>query len=288
MQEKMNTEYDKKRDIVPLGTILEVDAEGFLVGQSSAEKLHSPWQEAVEDIRDAYVDRLQERLHSVYVRGSVSRGTPVEGVSDIDTVAFINCSPDEIEGIDEWISSMQQELQEKHPFCTKVELEVKPVEGILSGENTVGRAMVKINSVCIYGKDLAPELPKVKPGRDMYSMVWRFDQDIRRRVEQIKSGEIKLSDNQCRWIMKRILRSGMELVMEQEQAFTRDLYPCYEMFSKYYPERERDMYKALELSINFSNNQSEVLGLAEDLGYWLGAEIKEKLDIPKQEVSTHH
>jgi len=284
MQEKMNTEYDKKREIIPMGTILEVDEEGFLIGQSSAEKLHSPWKEAVEDIRDAYVDCLGERLHSVYVRGSVSRGTPVEGISDIDTVAFINGSPDEIEEIDEWISSMQQELQEKHPFCTKVELDVRPVEGILTGKNIVGRAMVKINSVCVYGKDLAPELPKVKPGRGMYSMVWRFDQDIHRRIERIKSGEIKLSDNQCRWIMKRILRAGMELVMEQEQAFTRDLYPCYEMFSKYYPEREREMYRALELSINSSTNQSEVLGLAGDLGYWLGTEIKEKLGIPKEEV----
>ena len=274
-------EYGQKREIVPMGTVLKVDLEGFLVGQSSIENLQSPWKEAVEDIRDAYVTRWGELLHSVYVRGSVSRGTPIEGVSDIDTVAFVNDDPDDIEGVDKWVSSVEKELRERYPFCTKVEVGLRPVEGIITGQNRVGRAMLKVNSVCLYGTDLAPQLPKVKPGPDMYSMVWKFDQDIYSREAKIRSGERVLDEAQCRVIMKRILRAGMELVMEQEQVFTRDLYPCYEMFAKYYPEKVSKMYRALELSINPSTNQEEVLGLLEDLGYWLGAEIKEKLGIPR-------
>jgi len=49
----------------------------------------------------------------------------------------------------------------------------------------------------------------------------------------------------CAWMMKRMVRTGFELVMAKEQCFTRDLYPCYEMFSKHYPEKSSDMLAAL-------------------------------------------
>ena len=38
--------------------------------------------------------------------------------------------------------------------------------------------------------------------------------------------------------------------MVKEQRYTRDLYLCYESFAKHYPEKEREMYRALELAIN--------------------------------------
>ncbi len=49
--------------------------------------------------------------------------------------------------------------------------------------------------------------------------------------------------------MKRTVRIGFELVMEKEQCFTLDLYPCYEMFSKHYPEKSKEMMEALKLAV---------------------------------------
>ena len=157
MLKKISMEYGQKREIVPMGTVLKVDLEGFLVGQSSIENLQSPWKEAVEDIRDAYVTRWGELLHSVYVRGSVSRGTPIEGVSDIDTVAFVNDDPDDIEGVDKWVSSVEKELRERYPFCTKVEVGLRPVEGIITGQNRVARPVLLYDQIIF--SELTTTLP---------------------------------------------------------------------------------------------------------------------------------
>jgi hypothetical protein len=54
------------------------------------------------------------------------------------------------------------------------------------------------------------------------------------------------------------LRIGFELTMTREKKYTRDLYLCYETFSKYYPEYERKMYKVLNPSLNPSTSEKEI------------------------------
>ena len=74
--------------------------------------------------------------------------------------------------------------------------------------------------------------------------------------------------------MKRILRTGFELVMGREQKYTRDLYPCYESFIKYYPQKKDDMYKTLELAIN-PIDDSKIIGyILKDWLFFMSKEIE--------------
>ena len=72
--------------------------------------------------------------------------------------------------------------------------------------------------------------------------------------------------------MKKILRTGFSLVMEKEKAFTRDLYPSYQLFSKYYPDQEPQMRQALEWAINPTDDSAGLLKYLGEFGGWLGAE----------------
>lgn len=78
--------------------------------------------------------------------------------------------------------------------------------------------------------------------------------------------------------MKRIVRQGFILVMARERVFTRDLYPCYKIFSKYYPEKEKEMRQALELAIYPISNTKSIFSVLDNLGEWLIKESKDKLN----------
>jgi Nucleotidyltransferase domain len=72
--------------ILPIGDFLPLDAEGYLVNPCRRDVIAPPWSDAVTAIQSAYLHHHADRLHSIYVRGSVARGTAREGLSDIDTL----------------------------------------------------------------------------------------------------------------------------------------------------------------------------------------------------------
>jgi len=80
--------------------------------------------------------------------------------------------------------------------------------------------------------------------------------------------------------MKRIVRSGLEIVSEQERCFTRDLGLCFDKFSKYYPDKKDDMRKALALALEPTNNTELIEKVFDNIGNWLVAEGKNLKIIP--------
>ena len=74
--------------------------------------------------------------------------------------------------------------------------------------------------------------------------------------------------------MKRILRTAFELVMEKEESFTRDLYPCYELFSKNYPEKEKEMKEVLFLAINNTDDKEKILEILNGIGIWITEKVE--------------
>lgn len=105
-----------------------------------------------------------------------------------------------------------------------------------------------------------------------------LEKRIDQTVEALKNTNNPTRTQQsCTWIMKRIVRTGCELVMERSQKYTRDLYPCYELFAEYYPEKSDDMYRVLELAINPTKDKQEIIDALENFGDWIAQEVKNVL-----------
>src|SRR5690606_1106666 len=51
-------------------------------------------------------------------------------------------------------------------------------------------------------------------------------------------------------LLKRMIRAGFEICLDQENRYTNDLYTSWLVFAKYYPGQAALMYQALELAIN--------------------------------------
>ncbi len=263
--------------ILNIGRVLQVDEKGFIVSESDKNKIKSPWKEAVDEIKESYIQNLGESLHSIYIRGTVSRGESIEGISDIDTFAILNR---EIKKEDRsWFRESVQKLEEKYSFATDIELNLLEMSKILDLEEGFNdRFTLKVQSSCLYGTDLIPEINPFKADFETAKHFHRnLDFIFEKFIKNIQNNESEEDIKEwCRWVMKRILRAAFVLVMDKEKVFTRDLYPSYTIFSKYYPEKEPLMKKALDLAINPSGDIQELKNFINDFGFWVQEEIEEK------------
>ncbi|MCL6433720.1 MAG: hypothetical protein K6T90_05790 [Leptolyngbyaceae cyanobacterium HOT.MB2.61] len=212
-----------------LGCLLDVDIEGYLINACDWAAIQSPWLELVNDLKAGCVGALGDRLHSLYLRGSVPRGAAIVGVSDLDSIVILkNAVSSELE---EWSEAFQSTLERRYPFCRKVELLLIAYSEIWHSESS-WQSVLQTQSLCIYGEDVRSQLPRFKPGIALV----RHAFDLKDDLAKTQSGLRQLSPNHpqfeeqvkgwCGWITRRMIRTGFELVMEAEGTFTRDLYPC--------------------------------------------------------------
>ncbi|HTH93283.1 MAG TPA: nucleotidyltransferase [Candidatus Paceibacterota bacterium] len=266
-------------EILKIGRLLKTDKDGFIVSESGVDKLKSPWKEAVADIKQAYLDHLGDVIHSIYVRGTVSRGEAIEGISDIDTFAVITKKYEEIDR--SWVDSVQKELEQKYAFSTGIEMGFISYDEVFDEDEFFGdRFTIKTQSACIYGEDLAEKIPPFRADLETAS---HFHRNLENIIQRAKEKTVNNPDSEdikmwCRWVMKRIIRAGFVLVMDKEQAFTRDLYPSYEVFSKYYPEQEENMKMALELAINPTDDVNKLAGFLDTFGKWVAEQVEKKFE----------
>ena len=133
------------------------------------------------------------------------------------------------------------------------------------------RFVMKVSAVCIHGADLLPQIPPYTTDAPIAEEWFRIFPHL---VDQFSS-DLKESSNDetnkhlCHDMMKAFLRAGMLLVMKRQRAYTRDLYPSYKCFSKYYPAQEPTMRRCLELAVNPISDRHWLLPFVTDLAAWM-------------------
>lgn len=257
-------------EIKAIGRFLDLDEEGYLVKAASADKIVEPWKAAVEDLRRTYVERLGPSLHSIYLRGSVARGDAISGISDIDTFAVCQGPKEKISRA--WAPGYHRLFAEKFPFANGLDIQFIHIDDLFRGLSHFSyRFIIKVLATCIHGPDLAERIHKIKPA---LSIAFFYHGNLREvLMESIKMLNGAQDEDQIRlwsnYALRRILRLGFAINIEKEKAYTRDLYPCYQVFSKYYPEHEADMRRALELTLNPPRGKEEIVPFLDRFGGWL-------------------
>lgn len=254
------------------GKLLEIDANGYLVNECDWKNIQSPWLEMVVDLKNGCLEALGDRLHSLYLRGSVPRGSAILGISDLDSLVIIQNHEATI--AEEWRDTLARSLTERYPFCQKIEIAMISASEIQK-PGSFWQAILQTQSLCIYGHNLQPELPRFKPGIALVIHAFELANDLaetQAALRQLSPDHPRFEEEVkawCGWITRRMVRTGFELVMEAEGTFTRDLYPCYEGFSRHFPAQEPQMRKALELAVQPSANRDGLLLFLSNFGHWL-------------------
>lgn len=253
---------NKEIPIKEIGSYFQVDSEGYLINPASVEKISAEWKPVVNDIVDAYKAHYGANLHSVYVRGSVGKGDATPGVSDVDTFAYVTLPKDQIKT--DWVKSFEDKLAEKYPFVQGFEISVDPVK------TAPDDRILLLQSACVFGEDLSKTMPKVKVGKETLGHVYSFKKNLVWFDEWAQKPQEKSEiRNSCTWLMKRFLRTGLELTMERAGLYTRDLYPSYKVFAEYYPDKEAEMKEVLYLALNPTDDIEAIKKIRNDFGVWL-------------------
>jgi len=264
--EKPRIKIEKK------GSFFQTDKEGFIINPTSPEKIQDKWKPVLDDIVAWHKEAFGGSLKNVYVRGSVAKGDATENVSDVDTFAYVDLTEEEIDAKAEAIKTERIELDKKYPFVHGVEIIIMSLEK----SNKKSEIVLLNQSLCIYGDPV--DHPRLKPGKDLILHAPNIDKRIKSiggfMKEDHSDERIK---SKCVWIMKRLLRVGCEIVIERSGKYTRDLYPCYEVFSEYYPEKESEMREALELALNPTANKEKIQKIMHNMGEFLQKETSKYL-----------
>jgi hypothetical protein len=270
----------RKFEIKEVGSLLSIDSQGYLLNAAHMSKIQRPWKEAVDEIVLLYQTYFGHRLHSLYLRGSVAKGTAIEHFSDIDIMALLRgpvTRSDEI-----WAYKTHQELEKKYKFATSIRPDFIVWEEVFSPDMTLRSFhfnflfTLQTQGICLYGEDISPHLPPIKCDK-VTALLLLQDLDV--LFERVKNDfsqkqRDKYIKELCQWIMKAMIRNSFLLFMEREKAFTRDLYPCYLVFTKYYPHQQESIKKCLEYAINPISDKTEIIFYLDNFGMWLKEQIE--------------
>ena len=262
-------------EIRRLGGYLELDERGYLKKRADASNARGRWLDAVVAVKEAYLSRWGDSLHSVYLRGSVVNGGAVEDVSDLDSFAVFREGGFDGQSVEAWEREAARDLEKRFPFVAGFELVGTPIEKATAREN-VDAFTIKVEAACVYGEDLAGRIEGYRPGPEMAFQTRYFRHHLEIFGREYPQENEREQPETLAWILRRFLRLGMELVMEEERRFTRDLYLCYESFAKHYPEKRMEMFHALKLAVNpVATREAE--DFTRDFGGWLAREADHRL-----------
>ncbi len=262
--------------ILPIGHLIGIDQNGYLINDCDASRISSPWLGLVEAWKAGCLDLWGDRLHSLYLRGSVPRGMAMPKLSDLDGVVILQDSPPASSPTvtatetARRLATLTQRLLRQYRFCRNIETVIFSHSEIQA--LPVWQAFLKVCGLCIYGENLQPHWPPVQPGPLLVSHAFDLAEDLAAVQSYLRTlpahhcqfeAQVK---QQCAWISRRLVRVGFELIMEQEQAYTRDLYPCYQRFAAHFPALEPQMRQALTLAIAPSRHRAGLLLFLAHLG----------------------
>jgi len=238
----MEQQKENHIQIKPMGSFFEVDSNGFLVNPASMEKIQELWRPVLKEYIASCKKMYGKDLVSVYVRGSVAKGEAIEGVSDFD--AFVILKDGYSNVLQEVGLEERMRLQKMFPFVNGFEFGEYTETGIQKEDLLLNQSLL------LFGEKI--KVSKTKLSKDLAFHAPNFqDRHIRLlsflEEENISKDRMK---NRVEWLGKGILRTGLEILIEQSGKYSRDLHPCYEVFAEYYPEKAKDMRAVLDLVLN--------------------------------------
>lgn len=118
-------------------------------------------QSEYKDLVDKYIENIltefKGKIHSIYMCGSIPKGTAKPFKSDADfTIVCVN--PKDIDY--ERLTNIKDRLLKEYPIVTKIDTIICSIDDVLSKPNEWG-FWVKIICVCMYGDDIGEKVPPI-------------------------------------------------------------------------------------------------------------------------------
>ncbi len=254
--------------IEPIGDFFAKDEAGYLINPTKAELIPSALIPLLEAVLSTYHQLLDSSLiHSIYLRGSVARGTYVEGISDLDTLALVHSPGIRWAKLPGAVPAIER-LQNQYHFPGDLELMLTSLTIPLVEYHPRLAFVLQSQSLCIAGTSIIPDLPKYRVSEvPRLALDWLVE-DWTAFQKQQSPGPAD-----CRRMAKLCIRAAFEWVVPRLGRYTLDLYPAVESVIEFYPERASQLRTLLAYYIIPPQPLSAFQQLIENNVRWLLAEL---------------
>jgi hypothetical protein len=212
-------------------------------------------------------------LHSVYLYGSIPRGTAIAGVSDLDVLLALRHEPAPAE--EAAATKVAHTLDARFRQINGAGILLSSTATLLSELERYDLGWF-VACLCtpLLGDDLGRQLPRYRPTSrlaretngdlDGALALWR------RQLSEAGPGAERL--RLSRLVSRRLVRTGFTLVMPRWGGWSSDLQESAAVFGEYYPERQEQMQAAAAAARTPTASEPVLSMLITDLGPWLAAE----------------
>ena len=214
-----------------LPTRLGTDEAGYIINQTSRMHIQVMFRPVIEEVIDLLKKHFGEVLHSVYVYGSIGRGTAVAGKSDLDLTVIVRK--------DVQIDALKEETQgllERHPEIIKVDYDIGMLGTVLSPKNLYEWGFwIRHVCSCINGFDLSHQFPDMKPDvRISHALNRDLSVQLRMAHEKLEAGE--MTQMEKRSLVKRMIRGAYLHVNVKDQSYASTIEDSLSILRLYFPE----------------------------------------------------
>ncbi len=216
----------KQIPIRPIGRYFKLDDQGFVLNDTHPSDIPHSYTILLKQLITAYQVTYPDKLHSIWLRGSLARGLFIEKISDIDVFALLKTPNIRWEN-----ATLKQFHTEQYPFS--IETCISSYSNDFLTKNPALAMQIQTQSHCLWGQDIRADLPLYRPSKLMALSYRWLELDIKIFLEK----ENKATE-EYQSILKLLLRTAFELVMERANQYTPDLYYCYLTSARFYPTKE--------------------------------------------------
>ncbi|MEQ4661023.1 MULTISPECIES: nucleotidyltransferase domain-containing protein [Providencia] len=215
---------------------------------------------------------LKDKLHSIYVYGSVAKGCAKPQQSDLDLCIILCGALTQLETTR--LNEIQVQLTVNHIEVSKIDFDIGILTDVMSEANLYSWGYwIKHHCRCIYGYDLATHFSQFVPSREIAEAVnGDFVNVLNDYIDQINhchdDSELKLL---YRAASRKLIRSTNILRWKNDSDWPETLFEYIQKFVQYYPERQNEINYFLRQSIEPFADEEFLKYLAQFIS-WLDVE----------------
>jgi uncharacterized protein len=271
-----------------MGRYWRTDEAGYLLNDADRSLIAAAFWPLVDAVVAAYVRHVGDALHSIYITGSVARGTAIAGQSDLDTFAVLGDEVDPLLILQGWMDDAEQAIGAQFAgVISHVQLDLMPPDAVADQPEdfAIGAFIIRTHSACVWGPDLAPELPDYNLNDPLVRLAIANDDlvqigpDIAEAIAELAADGS--AGNVAYWgrrIGKNMLRTGFGLTTLATPRHTRDADLCCAAFAEAYPAQAGAMRTVLAMVDAPPTDADAPLALLRGFGAWLADEADRWLD----------
>jgi predicted nucleotidyltransferase len=239
-----------------------LDAEGYLTTGAARDRVPPAYEPVLVDAVAQLRVAIGDRLHGLYLYGSVATGRAVAPDSDVDLLAVCTSAVDlpQVENLVKELSARYAELAREVALSRVTLAEIEAEDHLGLGN----RAFVKHYCVCLDGVDLRPGLPRCAPSP---ALAAGFNGDLGGYLDRMWPR----LDGAGRRAARRLLLAAATLESVAHGGWSTDRATAAALVTLHHPEWTDDVDRALRWTAGCPAEPGDVRDFMAGFGRWLAA-----------------